>query len=80
MHWFWQLQTIHGSPNGRVTSLVWCPGGVDGSRLFSSNVDGTVSRWDLFNLKQEVYHIMELSYLAMIEAPMWTFLRVSFLL
>ncbi|XP_014505120.1 U3 small nucleolar RNA-associated protein 4 homolog [Vigna radiata var. radiata] len=58
--WHCQL-TIHGSPDGRVTSLIWCPGGVDGSRLFSSNVDGTVSRWDLFNLKQETVLKSEVS-------------------
>ncbi|ESW32921.1 hypothetical protein PHAVU_001G028900 [Phaseolus vulgaris] len=58
--WHCQL-TIHGNPNGRVTSLIWCPGGVDGSRLFSSNVDGTVSRWDLFHLKQETVLKSEVS-------------------
>ncbi|TKY57908.1 Cirhin protein [Spatholobus suberectus] len=50
--WHCQL-TIHGNPNGRVTSLIWCPGGSDGSRLFSSNVDGSVTKWDLFHLKQK---------------------------
>ncbi|KAL2318430.1 hypothetical protein Fmac_032306 [Flemingia macrophylla] len=47
--WHCQL-TIHGDPNGRVTSLIWCPGG---SRLFSSHIDGSVAKWDLFHLKQE---------------------------
>ncbi|KAK7383236.1 hypothetical protein VNO78_28910 [Psophocarpus tetragonolobus] len=50
--WHCQL-TIHGNPNGRVTSLIWCPGGSDGTRLFSSNIDGSVTKWDLFNLKQK---------------------------
>ncbi|KAJ1385618.1 WD40/YVTN repeat-like-containing domain superfamily [Sesbania bispinosa] len=52
--WHCQL-TIHGDPNRRVSSLVWCPGGSKGmpcGRLFSSNIDGSVSRWDLFHLKQ----------------------------
>ncbi|KAL2583658.1 hypothetical protein AAZV13_14G084500 [Glycine max] len=51
--WHCQL-TIHGNPNGRVTSLIWCPGGPDGSRLFSSNIDGSVTKWDLFHLTQKV--------------------------
>ncbi|RZB58332.1 WD repeat-containing protein PCN isoform B [Glycine soja] len=50
--WHCQL-TIHGNPNGRVTSLIWCPGGPDGSRLFSSNIDGSVTKWDLFHLTQK---------------------------
>nr|KYP57092.1 Cirhin [Cajanus cajan] len=50
--WHCQL-TIHGNPNGRVTSLIWCPGGPHGSRLFSSHLDGSVTKWDLFHLNQE---------------------------
>ncbi|XP_028752000.1 WD repeat-containing protein PCN-like [Neltuma alba] len=49
--WHCQL-TIHGDPNARVSSLIWCPGGSLG-RLFSSNIDGSVSKWDLFRLAQE---------------------------
>ncbi|MED6133282.1 hypothetical protein PIB30_027043 [Stylosanthes scabra] len=52
--WHCQL-TIHGDPSTRVSSLVWCPGGSNGmpcGRLFSSNIDGSVSKWDLFRLKQ----------------------------
>lgn len=37
-----------------MTSLIWCPGGPDGSRLFSSNIDGSVTKWDLFHLTQKV--------------------------
>ncbi|XP_020226711.1 WD repeat-containing protein PCN isoform X2 [Cajanus cajan] len=50
--WHCQL-TIHGNPNGKVTSLIWCPGGPHGSRLFSSHLDGSVTKWDLFHLNQE---------------------------
>ncbi|XP_061366874.1 WD repeat-containing protein PCN-like isoform X2 [Gastrolobium bilobum] len=52
--WHCQL-TIHGDPNKRVSSLIWCPGGsieMPCGRLFSSNIDGSISRWDLFHLKQ----------------------------
>ncbi|CAK8569434.1 unnamed protein product [Lathyrus sativus] len=52
--WHCQL-TIHGDPNRIVSSLVWCPGGEKGfphGRLFSSNIDGSVSFWDLCHLKQ----------------------------
>ncbi|XP_027329918.1 WD repeat-containing protein PCN-like isoform X1 [Abrus precatorius] len=49
--WHSQL-TIHGDPNRRVSSLVWCSGGSDGGRLFSSNIDGSVTKWDLFHLNQ----------------------------
>ncbi|KAI4337065.1 hypothetical protein L6164_015523 [Bauhinia variegata] len=54
--WHCQL-TIHGDPNTRVSSLTWCPGGSSGmpcGRLFSSNIDGSVSKWDLFHLKQKI--------------------------
>ncbi|OIW20872.1 hypothetical protein TanjilG_24950 [Lupinus angustifolius] len=53
--WHCQL-TIHGDPDKRVSSLIWCPDGSNDDnscgRLFSSNVDGSVSKWDLFHLKQ----------------------------
>ncbi|XP_058725108.1 WD repeat-containing protein PCN-like [Vicia villosa] len=52
--WHCQL-TIHGDPNRIVSSLVWCPGGekeFPHGRLFSSNIDGSVSFWDLCHLKQ----------------------------
>ncbi|WJX86237.1 hypothetical protein P8452_68576 [Trifolium repens] len=48
--WHCQL-TIRGDPNKRVSSLVWCNGS-DFGRLFSSNLDGSVSKWDFFHLKQ----------------------------
>jgi len=49
------LQTIHGDPNRIVSSLIWCPGaGFPHGRLFSSNIDGSVSFWDLQQLKQTV--------------------------
>ncbi|KAK6939734.1 hypothetical protein RJ641_029265 [Dillenia turbinata] len=54
--WHCQL-TIHGNPNSRVSSLVWCPTGSKGlqsGRIFSSSIDGSVSEWDLFDLKQMV--------------------------
>ncbi|KAI4316603.1 hypothetical protein L6164_024569 [Bauhinia variegata] len=53
--WHCQL-TIHGDPSTRVSSLIWCPAGSSGmpcGRLFSSNIDGSVSKWDLFHLKQK---------------------------
>lgn len=50
--WHCQL-TIHGDPNRIVSSLIWCPGGgFPHGRLFSSNIDGSVSFWDLQQLKQ----------------------------
>ncbi|KAM7514426.1 hypothetical protein LguiA_004009 [Lonicera macranthoides] len=54
--WHRQL-TIHGEQNSRVSSLVWCrcsSSGVPSSRLFSSSVDGSVSEWDIFLLKQKI--------------------------
>lgn len=54
--WHCQL-TIHGDPNSRVSSLVWCRAGSKGlpcGRLFSSSIDGSVSEWDLFHLKQKI--------------------------
>ncbi|KAL8225435.1 hypothetical protein R6Q57_017992 [Mikania cordata] len=54
--WHCQL-TIQGDPNLRVSSLVWCSTGSDGSpagRLFSSSIDGSVLEWDLFHLTQKV--------------------------
>ncbi|XP_044475587.1 WD repeat-containing protein PCN-like [Mangifera indica] len=54
--WHCQL-TIHGDPRSRVSSLVWCPAGKKGlpcGRLFSSSIDGSVSEWDLFDLKQKI--------------------------
>ncbi|XP_050263816.1 WD repeat-containing protein PCN [Quercus robur] len=53
--WHCQL-TIHGDPNSRISSLVWCRAGSKGlpcGRLFSSSIDGSVSEWDLFDLKQK---------------------------
>ncbi|KAM5565900.1 WD repeat-containing protein PCN [Rosa sericea] len=52
--WHCQL-TIHGDPNTSVSSLIWCRAGSKGlpcGRLFSSSLDGSVSHWDLFHLKQ----------------------------
>ncbi|KAA8528450.1 hypothetical protein F0562_035805 [Nyssa sinensis] len=51
--WHCQL-TIHGNTNSRVSSLVWCPSGSPTGRLFSSSIDGSVSEWDLFDLKQKI--------------------------
>ncbi|KAL3840498.1 hypothetical protein ACJIZ3_025089 [Penstemon smallii] len=53
--WHCQL-TIHGDPNSRVTSLVWCQSGPrEGplGHLFSSNIDGSISEWNLFDLRQK---------------------------
>uniref|UniRef100_A0A2N9EE06 Uncharacterized protein n=1 Tax=Fagus sylvatica TaxID=28930 RepID=A0A2N9EE06_FAGSY len=53
--WHCQL-TIHGDPDSRVSSLVWCRAGSKGlpcGRLFSASIDGSVSEWDLFDLKQK---------------------------
>ncbi|KAH1047374.1 hypothetical protein J1N35_038158 [Gossypium stocksii] len=54
--WHNQL-TIHGDSSCRVSSLVWCCVGSKGpspGRLFSSSIDGSVSEWDLFDLKQKI--------------------------
>ncbi|OMO73558.1 hypothetical protein CCACVL1_17232, partial [Corchorus capsularis] len=54
--WHHQL-TIHGDSTCRVSSLVWCRVGSKGlsaGRLFSSSIDGSVSEWDLFDLKQKI--------------------------
>ncbi|XP_059631154.1 WD repeat-containing protein PCN-like isoform X1 [Cornus florida] len=54
--WHCQL-TIHGNTNSRVSSLVWCPSSSKGlpcGRLFSSSIDGSVSEWDFFDLKQKI--------------------------
>ncbi|KAH6781137.1 Transducin family protein / WD-40 repeat family protein [Perilla frutescens var. hirtella] len=53
--WHCQL-TIHGDPNSRVSSLVWCQSGPRGGplgRLLSSSIDGSISEWDLFDLRQK---------------------------
>uniref|UniRef100_A0A803M2L7 Uncharacterized protein n=1 Tax=Chenopodium quinoa TaxID=63459 RepID=A0A803M2L7_CHEQI len=53
--WHCQL-TIHGDPNSRISSLVWCRTSSKGSssgRLFSSSIDGSVSEWDLYQLNQK---------------------------
>ncbi|KAI3865140.1 hypothetical protein MKX03_029227 [Papaver bracteatum] len=54
--WHCQL-TIHGYPNSRVSSLVWCRSNCNtkpDGRLLSSNIDGSISEWDLFHLKQKI--------------------------
>ncbi|KAL3351649.1 hypothetical protein AABB24_019965 [Solanum stoloniferum] len=53
--WHCQL-IIHGNPNSRVSSLVWCQSGsrkLPAGRLFSSSIDGSVYEWDLFDLTQK---------------------------
>ncbi|XP_022135489.1 U3 small nucleolar RNA-associated protein 4 homolog isoform X2 [Momordica charantia] len=53
--WHCQLM-ISGDTNYRVSSLVWCCAGLKDSpsgRLFSSSIDGSISEWDLFDLKQK---------------------------
>ncbi|KAK8619322.1 hypothetical protein V6N13_133286 [Hibiscus sabdariffa] len=54
--WHNQL-TIHGDSTCRVSSLVWCcvgSKGLSSGRLFSSSIDGAISEWDLFDLKQKI--------------------------
>ncbi|KAG7593088.1 WD40 repeat [Arabidopsis thaliana x Arabidopsis arenosa] len=54
--WHCQL-IIHGDPKSRISHLAWFGTGSKGSssaRLFSSSIDGTISEWDLFDLKQKV--------------------------
>ncbi|XP_077227740.1 WD repeat-containing protein PCN-like [Tasmannia lanceolata] len=54
--WHCQLM-IQGNPNSRVSSLIWCRSSSKSSpsaRLFSSSIDGSVSEWDLFSLKQKI--------------------------
>lgn len=51
------VQVIHGNPNSRVSSLVWCRSRLrklPAGRLFSSSIDGSVYEWDLFDLTQKV--------------------------
>ncbi|KAJ4879834.1 transducin family protein / WD-40 repeat family protein [Raphanus sativus] len=48
LSWHSQL-IIHGDPKSRISHLAWV-----GAMLFSSSIDGTVSEWDLFDLKQKV--------------------------
>ncbi|PQP93454.1 U3 small nucleolar RNA-associated protein 4 [Prunus yedoensis var. nudiflora] len=53
--WHCQL-TIHGDPESRASPLIWCRAGSNGlpcGRLFSSSINGSVSQWDLFHLKQK---------------------------
>ncbi|KAF3621835.1 putative cirhin-like isoform 2 [Capsicum annuum] len=53
--WHCQL-IIHGNPNSRVSSLVWCQLGsrkLPAGRLFSSSIDGSVYEWDLLDLTQK---------------------------
>lgn len=54
----WHCQiTIHGDPNSRVSSLVWSNSGSGGGstgRLFSSSIDGSITEWDLFHLRQKI--------------------------
>ncbi|KAL2895013.1 WD repeat-containing protein PCN [Bienertia sinuspersici] len=53
--WHCQL-TIHGDANSRISSLVWCrtsSKNASSGRLFSSSIDGSVSEWDLYQLKQK---------------------------
>ncbi|RWR77947.1 U3 small nucleolar RNA-associated protein 4 [Cinnamomum micranthum f. kanehirae] len=53
--WHCQL-TIQGNPDSRVSSLVWCTSSksTPSGRLFSSSIDGSISEWDLFSLKQKI--------------------------
>lgn len=54
--WHCQL-TLHGDPNSRISSLLWCRTSSKGSpsgRLFSSSIDGSVSEWDLYQLNQKI--------------------------
>ncbi|XP_073525687.1 uncharacterized protein [Phyllobates terribilis] len=56
--WHCQL-TIHGDQNSesRVSSLVWCRSekrGDPSGRLYSSSIDGSISEWDLRNLRQKI--------------------------
>ncbi|KAF6136645.1 hypothetical protein GIB67_016101 [Kingdonia uniflora] len=54
--WHCQL-TIHGDQNSRVSSLVWCRSSsksMVSGRLLSSSIDGSISEWDLFDLKQKI--------------------------
>ncbi|CDY27618.1 BnaA09g27890D [Brassica napus] len=52
--WHCQL-IIHGDPKSRISHLAWIGVGSKGSSmLLSSSIDGTISEWDLFDLKQKV--------------------------
>ncbi|CAN8291169.1 unnamed protein product [Cochlearia groenlandica] len=52
--WHCQL-VIHGDPKSRISCLAWLGGGSKGAaRLFTSSIDGTISEWDLFDLKPKV--------------------------
>ncbi|KAL8092358.1 WD repeat-containing protein PCN-like isoform X2 [Apium graveolens] len=68
--WHCQL-TIYGDPNSRVSSLVWCHSNGFHSlgRLFSSSIDGSVSEWDLFDLRQKNVLSIGVSIWQMASAP-----------
>ncbi|KAL8130963.1 hypothetical protein AgCh_007044 [Apium graveolens] len=68
--WHCQL-TIHGDPNSRVSSLVWCnsSGFESFGRLFSSSIDGSISEWDLFELRQKSVVSIGVSIWQMAAAP-----------
>ncbi|XP_074327518.1 WD repeat-containing protein PCN-like isoform X2 [Apium graveolens] len=68
--WHCQL-TIYGSPDSRVSSLVWCHSNGFHSlgRLFSSSIDGSVSEWDLFELRQKNVLSIGVSIWQMASAP-----------
>lgn len=51
--WHCQL-TIHGDLNSGISSLVWCRSSNPSGKLLSSSIDGSISEWDLFDLKQKV--------------------------
>ncbi|XP_011628033.1 U3 small nucleolar RNA-associated protein 4 homolog isoform X2 [Amborella trichopoda] len=54
--WHCQL-TIQGKPGSTISSLVWCCSGSKSTmpgRLFSSSIDGSISEWDLFSLKEKI--------------------------
>ncbi|KAJ4976018.1 hypothetical protein NE237_001124 [Protea cynaroides] len=54
--WHCQLR-IHGNPNSRVSSLVWCLSDsktMPSGRLLSSSIDGSIAEWDFFELKQKI--------------------------
>ncbi|KAK1405628.1 putative U3 small nucleolar RNA-associated protein 4 [Heracleum sosnowskyi] len=68
--WHCQL-TIHGDPNSRVSSLVWChsSGFESFGRLFSSSIDGSISEWDLFELRQKSVVSIGVSIWQMASSP-----------
>ncbi|KAI3987747.1 hypothetical protein MKX01_028481, partial [Papaver californicum] len=67
-----KVVTIHGDPDSRVSSLVWCRSNCKTGRLLSSSIDGSSSEWDLFHVTQKILlDSIGASILQMPVEPLW---------